>query len=36
MTKEQEQEILKQAMDLIDELELHIHYMFMAIKDLDT
>lgn len=36
MTEQEKQEILKQAMDLIDELELHIHYMFMAIKDLDT
>jgi len=30
-----QQELIQEAMNLLDELELCIHYMFMSIKDLD-
>lgn len=34
LNEQKHQELLNKAMDLIDELELIIHYMFMAVKDL--
>lgn len=35
MSEEHKQELINEAMALIDELELCIHYMFMSIKNLD-